>query len=241
MNPPELPDDAALFLDFDGCLVEIAARPDAIVVPAGLPDLLRDLFRRQGGALALVSGRSIADLRRYLPDFPGAMSGSHGAELSLNGGDTETAHGLDLDVAALHRDAATLSATEPAILIEQKPHGVVMHYRANPGLRHRAEEIAGELLSRYAGLVLQPAKMAIELRPDGVGKDKALIRLMSDPPFRGRRPVYIGDDLTDEVAMEAAQRLGGFAIKIGSGKTGARHRLGDPAALAAWLSDGVRS
>lgn len=228
MIPPELPVDAALFLDFDGCLVEIAPRPDAITVPPDLPGLLHRLYHRQNGALALISGRDVADLRRYLPDFPGAVSGSHGAELSVAGQPVEAAHDLTLDVAALHRDAARLCAAEPAILIERKPLGVGLHYRADPSLADKVAAMAAELMARYPGLVLQPAKMAFELRPDGVGKDKALTRLLSMPNFRGRKPVYAGDDLTDEVAMLEAQRQGGFAIKIGEGESCASYRLPNP-------------
>ena len=88
-------------------------------------------------------------------------------------------------------------------------------------------------------MALQPAKMAVELRPEGSGKDGALARLMEMPPFEGRVPVYAGDDLTDEVAMAEAQARGGFGIKIGEGDTQARHRLPDPAALADWLDSAL--
>src|SRR5688572_516353 len=85
MLPPKIPADAALFLDFDGCLVEIAPTPDAISVPPSLAGALARLYRRLDGAVALISGRSASELRGFLPDFPGIVAGSHGAELSLPG------------------------------------------------------------------------------------------------------------------------------------------------------------
>lgn len=239
MTLPDLPADAALFLDFDGCLVEIADRPDTITVPPALPDRLVRLHARQGGAVALVSGRDVADLRSYLPGFPGVIAGSHGAELSLDGQRIEATHGSALDVAQLHRAARELAAAHPAVLIEPKPHGVSLHYRADPALRGFVEEAAATLARAHPGLTQQPAKMAVELRPEGVGKDRALARLMELPDFAGRMPVYAGDDLTDEVAIAEAQARGGIGIKIGEGETVALHRLSDPAALAAWLDSAL--
>lgn len=238
-NLPPLPANAALFLDFDGCLVEIAPRPYLVAVPAGLPQRLARLHGWLGGAVALVSGRDIADLRSWLPDFPGAVAGSHGAELSLDGQVIQKTHAVDLDVAALHRAAADAVADSPAILVERKPHGVALHYRADPSLRTVVEEVMQQLADAHPEMVLQPAKMAVELRPGGTGKDGALDRLMALPPFAGRVPVYAGDDLTDEVAMAHAQAHGGWGIKIGEGETIARYRLPDPAALARWLDDAL--
>lgn len=237
LSIPALTANTALFLDFDGCLVEIAPRPDAVVIPSGLPGRLARLHDRLGGAVALVSGRDVADLRAYLPDFPGAIAGSHGAELALAGHLIETTHQVDLDLAALHQAAAGAVAEHPAILVERKPHGVALHYRADPSLRLVVEEVMAQLADAHPDMALQPAKMAVELRPAGTGKDGALDRLMAMAPFAGRVPVYAGDDLTDEVAMARAQALGGHGIKIGVGETVANHRLPDPAALARWLDD----
>ena len=235
MTAFHLPQNAALFLDFDGCLVEIADRPDTITVPDALPGRLARLHDRLGGAVALVSGRDVADLRRYLPDFPGVIAGSHGAEMSMDGSRIEATHTVALDAEALHRKARDMAAAHPAVLVETKPHGVVMHYRADPALRGFVEDSMAELAATHPGMALQPAKMAVELRPEGSGKDGALARLMDIAPFAGRVPVYAGDDLTDEPAIAEAQTRGGFGIKIGEGDTQALHRLPDPAALADWL------
>lgn len=238
-DPPDLPADAALFLDFDGCLVDIAARPDAIVVPQTLPGLLDSLHRRLDGAVALISGRNVADLRRYLPDFPGAIAGSHGAEMALPGKRIEPVDAAELDVGTLHGQARDLAAHDSRLMVEPKPHGVVMHYRAAPDLAGWVDRAMTGLASHYPALAVQPAKMAVELRPRNAGKNRALARLMQFPDFAGRLPVYAGDDLTDEIAMTEAQARGGFAIKVGEGETGARYRLSDPAALARWLDSGL--
>ena len=236
MTPPDLPCDAALFLDFDGCLVEIAERPDAIIVPPGTPDMLAELHKALGGAVALVSGRNVDDLRQYLPGFPGAIAGSHGAEMALPGQDIAPVDAADLDVQALHVRARDLAAHDDRLMIEPKPHGVVMHYRAAPDLSEWVDRTMTELVAHYPQLAIQQAKMAIELRPANAGKDRALTRLMDLPQFAGRMPVYAGDDLTDEVAMAEAQSQGGFGIKIGEGDSCARYRLADPAALSRWLN-----
>nr|WP_162623766.1 trehalose-phosphatase [Paracoccus saliphilus] len=234
-SPPPLPADAALFLDFDGCLVEIAHRPDAVVVAPALRDRLTRLHRRLDGALALISGRDVADLRGHLVDFPGTVAGSHGSELSHSPDQIEALHQQPFDAPGLHRAARELAAPHPSVLVEEKPHGVAMHYRKDPALQGFVEDAMHALAEQNPHLMLQPAKMALELRPAGVGKDTVLARLMEMPPFAGRMPVFAGDDTTDEPAMAEAQSRGGFAIKIGDGHTAARHRLSDPAALAAWL------
>lgn len=239
MTPPKLPQDAALFLDFDGCLVDIADRPDAVIVSDALRDRLGRLHAMLDGAVALISGRDVADLRGFLPEFAGIVAGSHGAELSLAPGQIQSVHDKPFDVAALHAAAHELARPHPALLVEEKPHGVALHYRADPGLQDYVERVMQDLLDANPGLMLQPSKMALELRPGGVGKDSALAGLMQRAPFTGRMPVFAGDDHTDEPAMLQAQALGGFAIKIGDGNTAANHRLSDPAALAMWLDASI--
>lgn len=240
MTPPDLPAQTALFLDFDGCLVEIAPRPDAVEVSDALRHRLNRLYDRHGGAVALISGRDVADLRRHLPEFRGWIAGSHGSELSTGPGHIEPLHKVSFDAALLHRRAYDLAADHPAVLVEEKPHGVAMHYRADPSLRAFVEDAMARLAAEHPHLQLQTAKMALELRPGGVGKDTALARLLEHAPFAGRIPVFAGDDTTDEPAMAEAQARGGFAIKIGEGDTAARHRLSDPAALALWLDDALK-
>lgn len=238
-EPPALvPDEDAVFLDFDGTLVDIAPRPDAVQVPDGLADMLMDLHAMCGGALALVSGRAMGELADFLPGFTGPLIGSHGAE----------SRGLDMpehdegamDLPALHARFAEFAAAN-GLLAEAKPHGAAIHFRARPEAETLARAFADEMLLLYPGLCLQPAKMAFELRPEGATKDAALRRVAGAAPFAGRRPVYLGDDTTDEPALIWAQAGGGLGVKVGEGDSAARWRLEGPAAVRAWLAAAIET
>lgn len=232
-NPLADPAGTALLLDFDGTLVEIAPRPDAVTVPHGLPATLDRLHDALGGAVALVSGRAVADLRHYLPDFPGAIIGSHGAELALPGQPLESVSTQGLDAI---RDAVTAFAREnPTLLLEDKTLSVVLHYRQAPELAPAVERFMGELAKGHPDFALQAAKMAWELRPAGADKGSAVAGLMRKPPFAGRVPLYAGDDTTDEAAMRVAAEFGGAGVKVGDGDSVAAYRLADPSAVALWL------
>jgi trehalose 6-phosphate phosphatase len=221
---------AAIFLDFDGTLIELAQTPDGIDVPADLPDLLHCLARRTAGALALVSGRAVADLRRYLPDAPGCLVGNHGCQITCPGAPAwhHPLIGANI-VAALQRDVQSLADSAPGLIAEPKPAGAVLHYRRAPAEEPRLARAMTALADAAPGIELHRAKMALELRPDDAGKDRAIARLMQAAPFAGRVPVMLGDDLTDEPAMDFAQQGGGLACKVGSGDTIARHRRAGPA------------
>jgi len=232
--PATLLDGAALFLDFDGTLVELADTPDAIRVAPALQLLLDRLRRRLGGRLAIVSGRSLADLDRHLPTSGIAFSGSHGLELKLADGTAlplSVPIGLD-DVHARVRDFA--DGTE-GLIAEEKPAGIALHYRMAPA---EAERVAGfmEGLARERGFGLQHGAMVTELRPVGATKGDALKAFMTEPEFADARPVFVGDDLTDEHAFAAAAELGGAGVLVGPAReTAARFRLASVAAVAAWL------
>ncbi|WP_299048463.1 trehalose-phosphatase [uncultured Tateyamaria sp.] len=228
-------DGAAVFLDFDGTLVDLAPTPDAIHIPDDLPQILHAVADRAGGALALVSGRAVRDLARWLPDYAGLIVGGHGAEWRRDG---TFASRVDLPPDALHmlRNAARAFAdTQPALLLEEKPTGLVLHYRAQPDLENTVHDFTGRLALSHPAFEAHPAKMAVEMRPRGVGKDLALADVMDMPGFQGRAPVMMGDDTTDEPAMAWAQAHGGIAIKVGPGDSAAHHRLPDPGAVRALL------
>lgn len=237
--PGDLPDPsrAALLLDFDGTLVDIAERPDGIVVTDAARALVARAVERLDGRVAFVSGRSLDDLERYLPDFGGALIGTHGAELRIDGR-RERAAEYDADmVAHLTRLATDFAKLRPEFLIEPKPSGVVLHFRQAERHAALALRFMESLAMAADGFKLQPALMAYELKPEGVGKDVALRRLLAAPPFEGTVPVFAGDDLTDEPALELVQGMGGTGIKIGQAETVARRRLPDPAALLRCLGD----
>jgi len=241
MLPPApfaAPDTLALLLDFDGTLVEIAPRPDAITVPPDLPGRLARLHDRLSGALAVVSGRAVADLRGYLPDFPGLILGSHGAERAEAGAEPLILAPTD-GLAELRAETAVYARQHPALLVEDKTHSVVLHYRAAPGMAAQVAAFMQGLAARHPAFAVQPAKMAVELRPAGADKGSAVARLLDTPPFAGRVAVYAGDDTTDEAAMQVAQDRGGAGIKIGPGETVATYRMDGPADLYHWLDRAV--
>ena len=225
---------AALFLDFDGTLVELADAPGAIAVPSGLKPLLDRLAERLEGRLAIVSGRAIDDLQGHLGASAALLSGSHGAELLYADG-RRVPVSAPPGLASAREAVRRFAAGADGLLVEDKPAGIALHYRLAP----EREEAVGEFIEALAersGLALQRGKMVAELRPVGTDKGAALRRLMAEPPFAGARPVFVGDDLTDEHAFEAAAALGGDGVLVGPPRaTAARWRLADVAAVTAWL------
>ena len=236
--PAGLLEGAALFLDFDGTLVELAETPDAIRVPPALGSLLDRLHARLDGRLAIVSGRALADLERHLPRGDVACAGSHGLELRLAGGarlPLAAPAGLEEARAGIARFAAGRAG----LIVEDKPLGIALHYRRAPHEEERVRALMAELAERH-GLILQSGKMVAELRPPGADKGDALKALMREPSFAGARPFFVGDDLTDEHAFAAAAGLGGAGILVGPARpTAAHYRLASVAAVAAWLERGT--
>lgn len=234
---------AAFFFDFDGTLVELAATPDGIHVPAALPHRLAALRAACGGALAIVSGRGIDAIDAFLamPDLP--IAGLHGAERrDMHGALTHT--GLDeVRLAHIVADLAALAQQHAGLLLEPKRASVAFHYRNAPAcealVRDAVERAAARYPEHYA---VQPGKMVFELKPKGVDKGRAVQAFLSEAPFAGRVPLFAGDDLTDEAAFAAVQAAGGLGIKVGDGETCARMlvpAVPDLAALLdAWLAVG---
>ena len=236
-EPERLSRDAALFLDFDGTLVELAATPGAIRVPAELPGLLSLLARRLGGRVAIVSGRSIEDLDRHLGPSRLAVSGSHGLELRLADGTyipVETPEWLGparLQIADF--------ASSAGLLVEEKPSSLALHYRNAPEREGEVMALLSAIAERRR-LVVQRGKMVAELRPPGADKGDALRRLMAEPQFASARPLFVGDDLTDEDGFAAAASMGGGGILVGQARqTAARWRLDDVRAVIGWLEASV--
>lgn len=226
----------ALFLDFDGTLVELAETPEAIRVPAGLPDLLRALSERFSGAVAVVTGRSLDNLDRHLGvRLPAA--GQHGVQWRATPADIAQARSTPaLDAA--REQMRELTATWPRLLVEDKGATLAVHYRgvpeAEPGLR---QAMASLVEASDNALEVLMGKNVCELRPSGINKGSAISRLLETPRFAGRLPLVIGDDVTDEAAFEVALDAGGAAVKVGSGDSRARWRLQDPLRVREWLTD----
>ena len=233
---PDLPalSGAALFLDFDGCLVDIVDTPDAVRVPAGLPDLLERLHRATGGKVWLVSGRKLDDLEKFLPDFPGDLVGSHGGEFRVDGTREPVEGAGGEDFARIRDELRDWVADRDGLLLEEKPVSLVLHYRRaqdlEPECRARIEDAAG----RLDGYECHPSKMVYELKPAAATKGAAVTRLL-DGPAAGRRPVAAGDDVTDEAMIAVAEDRGGLGIRVGDGETRATHRVSGPDAMRGLL------
>jgi len=234
--------DTALFVDLDGTLLDFALTPDAVVVDAGLPKLLRSLYTTLNGALAVISGRTLAgiDTLLNLPEL--ASVGQHGAELRYVGGRVERAM---IDAQALD-DARTLLHTRAAraadVRIEDKDIAVSIHYREYPQAEPFARELAAAALQAAgAGFELQHGANVIELKSMRVDKGRALAALMAQSPFAGRQPWMLGDDYADEHAFAMAQALGGAGVVVGSRSDSVAHfQLAKPSAARAWLAEILR-
>lgn len=222
----------ALFLDFDGTLIEIAVGPDAIKVPSGLGTGLQRLGARLGGALALVSGRGIDNLRSFLGPLPLHLAGSHGAHVVHPGGKIlRDAKPLP----TLVSDALRQFARDNGLLFEPKAHGGALHFRSRPGLVTGTHRFADALAQQH-GLATKRGKSVIELVWPGADKGGAVDLLASEPAFVGKRPVFIGDDVTDEDGFAACVRLGGFGITVGErSSAAANHSLASVKDVHAWL------
>lgn len=245
--PRELPspsvsilNGASLFLDFDGTLVDIADRPDAVDVEPELLDLLLELDKRLEGRIALISGRSIAQIDALLGPSLAAMavSGSHGSEHRWQGVSARPARPSTLQ--DVERAFQAFVEQHPGAVIEIKSFGVALHYRMAPQCADEAHLLARRFADA-TGLAVQNGNMVVELRTAGSDKGAAVRRLMQHPPMTGTRPVVLGDDLTDEAAFETARALGGAAVLVGPGRpTAATYRIAGPGAVRAWLAEYVR-
>jgi trehalose 6-phosphate phosphatase len=237
-SPPRLrAGDIALFLDVDGTLLEIEREPGAVHVPERLCRILEDLHAATAGALALVSGRSLEQLDELFSPLCLSAAGLHGLERRNLGFKVERAAPEPAIFArARSRLAAFAEATE-GVLIEDKGLTLALHYRNAPAAAAAAIAQAEAAVAESEGaLVLLRGKMVCELKPPGADKGRAIAAFMDEPPFAGRRPVFAGDDLTDEAGFAAINRMGGVSIRIGAGgPTAATFGHEDVAAVQTWL------
>ncbi|WP_128892354.1 trehalose-phosphatase [Erythrobacter sp. HKB08] len=224
----------ALFLDFDGTLVEIAPTPDSIAVPDDLSLRLEDLARRLDGRLAVVSGRSPEDLAGHTGRMAVAIAGSHGIARQRPDGSTlgNSAEGIPEEL----RGRIERIAGEVGADIERKTHGMAIHYRSAP---HLGEQIidASRDLAAETQFELKLGKCVVEFVRPGATKAGAVEAFMAEPEFSGSLPIFVGDDVTDEDGFRAASALGGFGIAVGERESeGARFHLSDVRDVYAWLN-----
>lgn len=218
MHPSEIssnPERWALFLDVDGTILDVAATPGEVVVPPDLVERLRRVEALLSGALALVSGRTIAVLDRLFAPLTLAAAGEHGAELRPVPGEPVsrcTSQPFDAGLRAALRE---LVAEHPALLLEEKPSSAVIHYRRAPELGPALERRVRALLANAdPALDVFTGKMSWDIRGGTCTKGTALRHLMAVDRFAGRTPIYVGDDLTDEDGFTEAERRGGAALVV---------------------------
>lgn len=232
--PPSRLSRPALFLDMDGVLAPLAATPDAVVPDARRTAVLRRLAARLDGRVAILSGRTIAEIDRIAESASASASGVHGLERRRADGSLDRA---DADPAVRDAVAAfqSFARTRPGVIVEDKAVSAGLHYRQAQGEADAAGALAGRLADE-TGLTLQPGHLVVELKTPGTDKGTALTAFMAEPPFMGAIPVMLGDDLTDEDGFRAAAALGGFGVLVGPPRdTAARFGLAGVEAVLAWL------
>lgn len=232
-------EQAALFLDVDGTLVPIAETPEAVVVNERLLGTLFALDRALGGAVALVSGRAIADLDRLFAPARFPAAGLHGLERRDAAGQRHD-DGDEAALESLRGPLAAFAADHPGVLLEDKGRAIALHYRKAPeaaaAARAQVERLVAPL---HDHLAVVPGKMVFEIKPVSADKGVAVAAFMAEPPFAGRRPAFIGDDVTDEDGFKFVNDLGGVSVKVdehlGDQPSAAVARLADVEAVGDWL------
>ncbi len=228
----------ALFLDVDGTLLDIAAAPDRVVVPDGLASTIARLERLLGGALAVVTGRTLADLDRLFFPLRTRAAGVHGAEMRF--APDEIA--VEMPGAAplpdsLWREFTAVTLAFPGMLAENKRYSFTAHFRAAPAAAAPLRVALQSLLQRRAtdDLELTDTLCAYEIKSSGFNKGEAVRRFLERPPFVGRRPTFVGDDASDEFGFRSAVDRRGFAFAVGAARPEVDHVFADPATVRLWL------
>lgn len=233
---PRWPEHPALFLDLDGTVFEFADSPEAVVRSRELERVLDRLRGATGDAVAFISGRNIAGIDRLLAPHRFAVAGVHGLERRDTDGRVTRAQGYDEALAAAQRRLESWAEELAGTLVEDKTLSVAFHFRRRP-------DLADELASRFAalaaelddGLEVLAGNHVYEIKPRAGDKGRAIAAFMQEPPFAGRTPVFVGDDVTDEAGFRVVNALGGVSVKVGNGRSEAGARLRDVGAVLAWL------
>ena len=219
---------AALLLDLDGTLVDIAPTPDAVVVPPGLLDVLYALRRLIGDAVAVVTGRPVETIDALLGDAVFAVAGEHGGAIRHAPGQPLERPPLPVPSDTWLIEAAHLATGHPGTLLERKAHGFALHYRAAPAAGPIFHDALTALLQGSDDFELLSGHMIWEVRPRGINKGSAVVALMARAPFQHRLPVFIGDDVTDEDGIWAAVAMGGAGLRVPD-------NFANAAGVRAWL------
>ena len=237
MNVPRPRPDWALFLDFDGTIVDFAPRPDEVRPAPGLVSGLAGATQALGRALAVVTGRPIGEIDHWLDSSVAAVAGLHGGERRSVAGRITSAAGAippAAEAARARTRLAAFAAANEGVFFEDKRSAFVLHYRESPGCRSACVEAVNELESPAFEVLL--GSSVAELRPRGIHKGAAIAAFMAEPPFAGRTPVFVGDDVTDEDGFRTVNAMGGVSVLAGPERpTRAHYRLPDVGSVVAWL------
>jgi trehalose 6-phosphate phosphatase len=229
----------ALYLDVDGTILDIAPTPQAVEVPDWMVPLLTDLHERLEGAVAFVSGRNIADIDRLFAPLKLPAIGVHGGEIRTPDGKLSYDDALGAELAAAKPFLSVAIGSLPGVLLEDKHRALALHYRNVPERGREVLKLAELALAQIGpAFALIVGKCVVEIRPRHLTKGQGIERLMQVPPFLGRTPIFAGDDVSDEDAFEAVNRMGGISVRIGEpARTAATCRLSDPEQLRRWLQE----
>ena len=231
-------DECAILLDIDGTLLDLAPTPREVWVPPGLAKSLNGLLEKTSGALALVSGRSLNDIDLiFAPDqFPAI--GGHGAEMRISGDSEAVAtHAPPMDK-ELKRRLAAIAKLSPGILLEDKGYSLALHYRLAPHAERAIYEAVSLIRADLpnAPIEVLPGKCVCEIKHSGFNKATGVLELMTHEPFKGRRPIFIGDDVTDESVFALMPDLGGLAFSVGRRAKGVAYHFDEPRDVREWLA-----
>lgn len=229
------PAKTAFFFDCDGTLAAIVDQPDAARVEADIVDCVRILHAATGGALAVVSGRSIAQLDVMLSPLVLPAAGVHGVERRDGAGTIYRPHFDAAAVLQIAKQLDAFAAEHEGLVSEVKSASVAIHYRMRPELEAQALTLMSDIASQYPEFRLLRGKMVAELSASHRNKGDALEDFMREAPFKGRLPIFVGDDVTDEDGFAAVLKMSGIGIKIGAGTTSATHRVGTLHDFHEWL------
>ena len=221
--------DWALFLDIDGTLIDIASRPDAVIIPPALPSILEGAQKRLGGALAVVSGRPLATIDQFMAPLILPCAAEHGAVLRLPDGKLlEATSSMAVPPHWRERIGDALRKYK-GVLLGDKSYSLDVHYRLAPHHEEEIGELVETVVAENPAFEVLPAHMAREIRHKSLNKGAAVQLLMKHPPFAGRTPVFVGDDVTDEDGFRAATQVGGLGLHVQDAFDG------KPAEVRRWL------